>query len=39
MNRNWYAREGREVRVDVWCKNLKEKENLKGLGTDGKILK
>jgi hypothetical protein len=36
MNRNWYAREGRELHVDVWCKNLKETKSLKDLDTDGK---
>jgi len=39
MNRNWYAREGRELNVDVWCKNMKETESLEDLGTDGKNIK
>jgi len=33
------VREGRELRVDVWCKNLKETDSLKDLGTDGKNIK
>jgi hypothetical protein len=39
MKRNWYAREGKELHVDVWCKNLKKTESLKDLGTDGKNTK
>jgi hypothetical protein len=34
-----YTQEGRELHVEGWCKNLKETQSLKNLGTDGKILK